>query len=280
VAVRFHSTPRDHAVQVQLGDMLARNLAAMNMLGRLHIVGHAVAKTNQPVRVATSSRLVKFAESDAHEDTFTAGFSFDLPAVGAIEYLRDLTPVTRQIFDGLTSQYRGDAFTIAGISDQRLIAKIRDALGDVLAKGGTRAQFRAAVDELTTDAGVEHIAAFDLDTVFSVNTGKAYSMGRLEQMREPSMLDALPFWQYWTVGDFSVRPEHAVLDGFIARAIDPVWAKIYPPSGFNCRCSVVPVPEDEALKMDPDGSEGGLERLPMLARALVPQRGFHTLIHA
>jgi hypothetical protein len=34
------------------------------------------------------------------------------------------------------------------------------------------------------------------------------------------------------------------------------------------------------LKIDANASEGGMERLPMLARALVPQQGFHTLIRA
>ncbi len=274
VAVRFHSTPRDHAVQTRLGDLLANHLAAANLMGRLHIVGVGLKKARRPVRLATSSRLVRFAEDDAQGDTFNAGFSFDVPAEGAISYLRNLTPVTRDVFDGLTRQYRQDAFTVAGVSDQRLIAKIRDVLSDTLAKGGTPADFRSSVDELTSEAGVQQLAAFELDTVFQTNVGKAYSAGRLEQMREPGLMDALPFWQYWTAGDLRVRPAHAALDGFCARAIDPVWMKIYPPSGYNCRCAVIPVlPEDAP----PGSDEGGLERLPLLARLGVPQPGFHTL---
>jgi uncharacterized protein with gpF-like domain len=76
------------------------------------------------------------------------------------------------------------------------------------------------------------------------------------------------------VGDDRVRPEHAVLDQFTARADDPVWMKIYPPNGFNCRCSVVPVMEAEALKADKEANEPGYARLPMLAQLLVPQPGF------
>ena len=125
--------------------------------------------------------------------------------------------------------------------------------------------------ELTSDAGVEDLAAFELDTVFQTNAGKAYSAGRLEQMKEPGMMDALPYWQYWTVGDDRVRPEHAVLNGFTARADDPVWRKIYPPNGFNCRCSVVPILASEA---DKDADEPGYARLPLLAQLKVPQPGF------
>lgn len=287
MALDFHlAMPRDSGLQRQLGDMLAQHLAAADLLGRLQILRHAHKKTGRMLALSAAGRSVRFAEDDDPHDQVTTGFSFDLPNPGAENFLRTLTPVTRQVYDGLTAQYRRDAFTLAGVSDVRLVEKIRDALADVGAKGQTVADFHAAVHKLTSDAGVEDINSFTLDTAFQTAMQKAYSAGRLEQMREPHMIDALPFWQYWhKVGalggpGYHARPEHLVLDGFIARAIDPVWAKIYPPTGYNCGCSVVPIPEDEALKIDPDASEGGLERLPMLARVFVPQPGFHILIHA
>jgi SPP1 gp7 family putative phage head morphogenesis protein len=266
--------PESHA-QVQLGDLLARHLAAANLLGRLHVGRYAVKKLHSPVRLALTSRLRNFSDDKAQGDTLNVGFSFDMPAQGAVEYLRDLTPVTRALFDGLTGQYRNDAFTVAGVSDQRLIAKIRDTLSEIQAKGGSREDFHKAVDALTTKAGIQNLAAFELDTVFATNTGKAYSAGRLEQMREPGMMEALPYWQYWTAGDLRVRPAHAALDGFCARAIDPVWLKIYPPNGYNCRCSVIPVLPEDA----PEGSdEGGIERLPLLAQFARPEgwTGLHV----
>ena len=68
-----------------------------------------------------------------------------------------------------------------------------------------------------------------------------------------------------------MRPEHRVLHLFTARAEDPVWRKIYPPNGFNCRCSVVPILPSEAPK---DADTPGMERLPLLAMLKVPQLGF------
>lgn len=275
----FHlGSPGDTQIQRSLGDTLARHLAGADLLGRLQILRHAKKKTGRMLPISPSSRVARFAE-DPH-DQVTAGFSFDLPNNDAERFIQQLVPVTKEVFNGLTAQYQRDAFTLAGASDVRLIENVRDALGQIAKDGGTVDDFRAAVRKLTGSASIDELNGFTLDTAFQTVMQKAYSSGRLEQMREPSMIEALPFWQYWTVGDMRVRPEHAVLDGFLARAIDPVWAKIYPPSGFNCRCSVVPIPADEALKMDPDASEGGIERLPLLARVLVPQRGFHVLIHA
>lgn len=263
--------------QVKIGDTLARYMAASNLLGRLHIVRTGLTKTRRPIRLATGSHLIHTFAENPEKANFDVGFSFDVPSTGAIDYLRKLTPITKEVFDGLTRQYRSDAFTVAGVNDQRVIAKVRDALAENMAQGGTRDDFEKAAHKISTEAGVADLTGFELDTVFSTNTLKAYGAGRLEQMQEPHMLDALPFWQYWTVGDMRVRPAHAALDQFCARAIDSVWRKIYPPWDFNCRCSVVPILAEEA----PKGSEeGGFERLPMLTRIELAQTKFHTSMAA
>lgn len=276
MALGFHlGVPPDSGLQAKLGDLLARHLATADMLGRMQILRHARGKTGRMLPLAQTGQHIYFDDGQ----NASAGFGFDIGGDQAGAQIQSLTAVSKQVFDGLTANYRRDAFTLAGVSDVRLVEKIRDALAEIAREGGTPQDFQRAVEKLTGPAGVDKLNAFTLDTAFNTAMQKAYSAGRLQQMREPHMVDALPFWQYWTVGDDRVRPEHAVLDGFMARAIDPVWHKIYPPSGFNCRCSVVPIPGDEALKIDKNASEGGMERLPMLARALVPQTGFHTLAH-
>ena len=268
----FGPTSQDHVAQIRLGDLLANNLAAANLLGRLHVaqVGHR--KTRGPIRLATHLGVVRnFAERDdapqSQGDVLLTNFSFDVPPENAVQYLRNLNPVTREVFDGLVKEYQSDAFTIAGVNDQRLVAKIRDALAETLANGGTSDDFHKAVDQLTTDAGVEKISAFQLDTVFTTNMGNAYSSGRLVQMRDPGMMEALPYWFYFTAGDLRVRASHAVLDGFCAKADDPVWERIYPPNGYGCRCGVIPgLPEDA-----PKGSDtSGLARLPVMAEFARP----------
>lgn len=52
--------------------------------------------------------------------------------------------------------------------------------------------------------------------------------------------DVFPFWEYRTVRDGRVRPWHEALDGVILPAGDPLWNKIFPPNGWNCRCRVLP----------------------------------------
>ena len=261
----------DAAIQHRLSDLFARHLAAANVLGRVQVVREVKRKTGKVVPISTISRKPAHHFAEGDNTDLSLGFSVKLPPDRAAEYLRTLTPVTRNTFDGLTEQYRRDAFTVSGTADLRLIKNIQEQLAKTLHQGATKADFKAEAAKLTSAAGVEELNAFTLDTVFNTNMQKAYSLGRYEQMTEPGVLSALPFWEYMTVGDDRVRPEHAVLDGFQARAEDPVWNKIYPPNGFNCRCTVIALLDEEAGDA---ARESGYERLPLLALTNVPQPGF------
>ena len=49
----------------------------------------------------------------------------------------------------------------------------------------------------------------------------------------------IPYLQYQTVGDSSVRASHALLDGIVRKVDDPFWSTHYPPNGWGCRCEVI-----------------------------------------
>ena len=59
-----------------------------------------------------------------------------------------------------------------------------------------------------------------------------------------------PYWEYKTVGDDKVRPEHAKLNGVILPANDPRWLKIWPPNGWKCRCYIVPRMASDVQDLD------------------------------
>ena len=64
--------------------------------------------------------------------------------------------------------------------------------------------------------------------------------------------DLFPYWEYKTVGDDQVRPEHRKLEGVILPANDPLWDKIFPPNGWKCRCGVAPRMRHEVAGVDFD----------------------------
>lgn len=210
-------------VQTEIGGMFARYLAAVDLLGRAHVIEAAQQKTGKKFRLVTTANIPRFDDLGFESVPFTA----------AIERVLKLIGMSRNAFDGLTTRYKKQAFTIAGISDVRLIEQIKQALADTLESGGTEADFEKAVNELTDEAGIERLAATQINTVFQTAMQTAYQGGRYEQMSSPEITAALPFWTYRTVEDDRVRPGHAALDGFSARHDDPVWLRLYPPCGFN-----------------------------------------------
>ena len=80
-------------------------------------------------------------------------------------------------------------------------------------------------------------------TIVRTNIQTAYSAGRYRRQRE--VMAARPYWQYSAVLDASTRPSHRELDDKVFRADDPIWQRIYPPNGFNCRCRVRALSEQQ-----------------------------------
>lgn len=246
--------------QNEIGNMLARYLAAVDLLGRAHVIEAAEKKGGKKIKLVHTVSIPRFDD---------LGFE-SVPFTQAIERVLKLIGMSRNAFDGLSQRYKKQAFTIAGISDVRLIEQIKDALADAMESGATEADFRKAVNALTDEAGIERLASTQIDTVFQTAVQTAYQNGRFEQMSSPEVAAALPYWVYRTAGDDRVRASHAALDGFAARNDDSVWMRIYPPCGFNCRCTVTAEgPED----VREDADTPGLGRIPMAA-ADVPDEGF------
>ena len=52
------------------------------------------------------------------------------------------------------------------------------------------------------------------------------------------------YLQYRTALDDRVRAEHAALEGVTLPQDDPFWNTAFPPNGWNCRCHVIPLPQE------------------------------------
>lgn len=254
--------------QQKLAEVLAEYMAAFNLLGRLHVLQLVKQKTGQelPMNTRTAIQSPRFAEGAS----FTDALGFErVPPANALRRLRNLTAYTRAAYDALAERYKMQAFTVAGLTDVRLLDQVQQIMIDVVDRGGTTKDFERAVSQMLSREGVAQLTRFHLDTVFNTNVFTAYSNGRFEQMRDPFVVKALPYWKYLTVGDDRVRPNHAAMDGFVARQDDPVWKRWYPPAGFNCRCTVVAILPREAPE---NADQPGLDRMPA-----EPDEGFGGL---
>src|SRR5690606_6618089 len=82
-----------------------------------------------------------------------------------------------------------------------------------------------------------------LQTIFRTNMQTAYAAGAWAQIEEQAEL--APFLLYDAVDDHRTRPEHAAWDGQVHPVGSPFWRAHYPPNGWNCRCGVIQLSQDD-----------------------------------
>lgn len=74
------------------------------------------------------------------------------------------------------------------------------------------------------------------------------------QLNQDDPHDTIWGYQYATVGDGRVRPEHAILDGMVRPKDDPIWQILWTPNGWNCRCQLIELTEPQKSTPVPKGA--------------------------
>jgi len=221
----------------QLGNGLTEGMVLAAQAGRRETQKRRNSKT---LKAGNRGEILNARKTGVQDDKiFRTGVQDDRQERTAVRRYRGGDRMTASVvgeYAGNLAEvdfFRLRAFTMAHVEDQGILDALRAELEKVLQGGGTWADFRSSargfLDETITDA--------HLQTVFQTNLQTAYNAGKYYEGIDA--IDVLPYWEYVTVGDDFVRPAHAALDGRVWRKDNPVWDTIYPPNGFNCRCSVV-----------------------------------------
>ncbi len=116
------------------------------------------------------------------------------------------------------------------------VARSQEA-GDTVPEGVAR--MRRALNGVTGDARNAHVLA----TIFRTNTQMAFSAGRWHAGQDSVIADLLWGFKYRTVGDSLVRHAHRLMDGTTLPKGHPRWQVMWPPNGWNCRCTVIEIYE-------------------------------------
>lgn len=148
-------------------------------------------------------------------------------------------------FTGATAMWRALGFGISGVAQADFLSAVRGHVERALTDGTALRDFQRTVQDLAASHEVYGLTPARLETIYRTNTQRAYQAARYRELSDPGVQALLPYWRYVAVMDNRVRPEHAAMHDKIYRADDPIWREWYPPNGFNCRCTVVPLTEDE-----------------------------------
>lgn len=182
---------------------------------------------------------------------------FGLEPEKAVAYLKSKGYAITWNWQEMLDQAHDQAFTVAKAMRLDLLSDIRGALETALQDGQTLKQFITALQPtlesqgwwgqqvIVDSQGVGELVQLGsprrLKTIYQTNLQSAYMAGRKANMEETT--DTHPYWMYIAILDGKTRPSHRALHGQVFRHDDPMWAAIFPPNGFNCRCRVVALTE-------------------------------------
>lgn len=146
----------------------------------------------------------------------------------------------------------GQLEVLAGKYDP-IAFEITRGLGDVVEEKANRAITKIVAEGMHVKAGVKELRqAFDaagvtlrhkglIENLVRTNTAMAYGAGRWAVNSDPAIQEILWGYEYFTVGDDRVRPNHAALEGTKVPKEDPLLDSIWTPNGYQCRCQLIEV---------------------------------------
>lgn len=166
----------------------------------------------------------------------------------AAKALAKKAALSSEDFERLAIANRAHAFRIAGVHNAAVVQQIRDAITRGLREGDTFAQIREELLKLFDTGGIPRPSLNRLRFAFEEQTRQAYATARDQALDTPETAATFSFWQYRTLGDRRVRPEHDALDGKVFRVADKSVARFRPPWDFGCRCQRMPLTEGQVKR--------------------------------
>lgn len=146
----------------------------------------------------------------------------------------------------MASRYNDAARETIEVLGSQMRGKVGAAISEALAEGFTTQEGTRRVMQALDASGVG-VKPHQGEAIYRTQMGTSYTAGQLEANGDEAIDDILWGYEYATVGDDRVRPNHAALDGLRLPKDDPRWQEIMPPNGWNCRCTVIEVYRGERL---------------------------------
>ncbi|MBR7793789.1 hypothetical protein KDM87_14410 [Undibacterium sp. FT147W] len=155
-----------------------------------------------------------------------------------------------EAWDDIMRQAHDKAFMVAGAQSADLLVDLRGAITKAIESGTGIEAFRKDFKQIVAKhgwtgwTGEESAArtAWRTKVIYQTNMSTSYAAGRWQQLNDPELLKAMPYWQY-KHSDSVVypRPLHQSWDGLTLPPDHSFWKQHYPPNGWGCQCRVIPV---------------------------------------
>lgn len=153
------------------------------------------------------------------------------------------------------TNFKVEAFTVAGVMAYECEEKLKQLAVEL--QEGTHPLAKGEKDIKSAWVAEAHNILADyvdmpdmppprhLQTNLRTAMQSSYHAAEYIRLQDDSVRDLYPAYQYKTLDDVRVREAHRKLHDMIWANNDPVWDKIWPPNGWNCRCYIKPLNQEE-----------------------------------
>lgn len=196
--------------------------------------------------------------------TRSAGDVTDHERQNALPDMRKRSPILDALLRGVTRPADGSITQVKRITDGTFFVtamnaqqtrQVQELIAQVIEEKprksvvGKKIRMLNLGDFVTTAqvlTGTE-LSTARLETVLRTNTNRALTEGTAEILRDDRVQAFVPLVQYSATKDPRTRATHLALDGYVGTMADFDRMGIAPPCGFNCRCTLIPVPAAVAM---------------------------------
>lgn len=259
------------AARARLADLLRQTLRYAIVLGRRRVLLEADASVLKATRIERRVQLRENSSAVIYVEFATARTPL-MPRIAFDEAIADLLARDDRLAFGYEAVQRlyadEHAFALAQSIDLHVTERVHMALGKMLRTGTTLENAQDVIQELG------RWTRGYAETVYRTNVATAYSAGRFIQAADPDVEVVFKAFEFVTAGDVDVRHNHAAGHGAVAGTRDPMWDRLAPPLGYNCRCQLELV---DRFELEERGliRQGHVERwLPPSAGNWYPDPGF------
>jgi SPP1 gp7 family putative phage head morphogenesis protein len=185
------------------------------------------------------------------EDPFV--IAFKKPPKEALKWLKNRAKNQKisTNWDDLDSVAHDKAWTVAKVMSADVLQDVYDYVDGAKKEGWTFEKFKKkAMDgglvERMQEAGWTGKNASRLKVIYDTNMQMAFGHQQFKQLK--LIAEIKPYWKYTQIQRPTKRHDHSLLDGKVFRHDDPIWNTIFPPSGFGCKCTVVPTKDGTGVE--------------------------------
>ncbi|KKN74310.1 hypothetical protein LCGC14_0392490 [marine sediment metagenome] len=211
--------------------LMVEGMLAADLAGRLRVVSTLTQEVKQAKSFAFAPQPLKSVPS-----VYARAVAI---SKARLNFTDEQLEFLRQAYDERAAEVIDGVGDLTGDEVNQLIA---DAVEAGLPPVQAAKQVRAALAKAGLDPG----NPYRLETIFRTQTLTAYNAARWQMLQDPDVQEILWGFEYVTAGDERVRPTHVALDGTRLPKNAQEWDSIWPPNGWNCRCTTI-----EIIRGDP-----------------------------